>query len=312
MSETNLATDENENELKNSMQETLSEIKGRDDSSAEENNSTNEEDSSNENEQSTEESGGAKRKAGDSNGESGESTDGDDEGGDGDDSGGTEDDADGESGGVQSESEESGSSETSEEDLDEEDEGGGSDANADDNRPPSTWRPAAKDKWDKLDPVIKTEIKKREHDMMAGAAALKTKAQSFDAINGILQPYEPLMRSKGVHAGQVLTSMLNTYYKLESSSPEEKKQLILGLSQHYGIDLGGNTAQNNNQSDTANNPLHAKVVNLEQQLNNQNLEKQQTARQTALAEVEQFAADVDETGALKHPYFENVRTEMAQ
>jgi len=43
---------------------------------------------------------------------------------------------------------------------------------ADVNRPPSSWKPTARAEYDKLSPVIKAEIHRREADMSAGAQQL--------------------------------------------------------------------------------------------------------------------------------------------
>lgn len=173
--------------------------------------------------------------------------------------------------------------------------------------PPSTWRPAAKDKWKDADPVIKEEALKRENDMMKGLAQHAEKSKAYDEVASVVQPYEALIRSKGVSSTQVIQSMLNTYYQLETATPENKKQLIGQLAQNYGVDLGLETGNNENQAYTA---LEQRFQSLQQKIDQQQYDAQNRAQDTAASEIQAFATAVDENGQLKYPYFENLREEM--
>ncbi len=172
--------------------------------------------------------------------------------------------------------------------------------------PPSTWRAAAKAKWKDLDPAIRDEVKKREGEMIAGVNAVKEKASAFDQISQITQPYEALIRSKGANTNQVLSSMLNTYYQLESAPADQKKNLFIQLAQNYGVDLG----IKQDQMTQALAPLQREIQELRFGKQQEQQAAQQRAQDTAQADITAFAEETD-GDKLAHPYFENVRTEMA-
>lgn len=173
--------------------------------------------------------------------------------------------------------------------------------------PPSTWRAAAKAEWSKIPAGVKAEIKKREEDAIRGLDQYRERAQRFDEINSIIQPYEPLIRAKGGDVKSAITGLMNTYYQLESAHPEQKKQLLLNLAQNYGIDLG--VKQDAMQQ--ALTPLQQEIAQLRAERHREQYEAQQRENQTAQSEIEKFANEANEDGSLKHPYFENVRGEMA-
>ncbi len=176
----------------------------------------------------------------------------------------------------------------------------------DQNRPPSTWRATAKSKWAGLDPDIQAEVLKREEDSLRGLDQYREKANRVDRIDSVLKPYEPIMRSKGLQTDQAIAGLMNTYYQLETSTPDVKKNLIIGLAQNYGIDLG--IKQDAVQQALA--PLQNELQQLKQEQQRRELEAQQRTTETAQSEIELFANEVDESGNPKNPYFENVRMEM--
>lgn len=173
--------------------------------------------------------------------------------------------------------------------------------------PPSTWRAAAKSEWAKVPVGVKAEIKKREEDAIRGLDQYRDQARQFEELNQILQPYEPLIRSKGGDAKSAITGLMNTYYQLETAHPEQKKQLLVNLAQNYGIDLG--IKQDAVQQ--ALSPLQQEIAQLREERRREQHEAQQRATQSASSEIEIFASETDEKGSLKYPYFDNVRSDMA-
>ena len=178
--------------------------------------------------------------------------------------------------------------------------------------PPSTWRPAAKNKWAELDPVIRDEIKKREQDAINGSNMLKDRAEKFDSIENVMKPYEQIIRAEGGTPETVVEAMLNSAYILRQGSMQQKVQMTMQMAQQYGFinELGALLTQGVAPAQQQQPGLSPQDV---ERMVEQRLASQAQERETSslVEQVEQFSSAVNEDGSLKHPYFENVRGMMA-
>lgn len=182
-------------------------------------------------------------------------------------------------------------------------------------RPPGSWSPKGKEEFAKLPEHIQDEVLKREADFHKGIEQYKEKAEYADRISRVVQPYEPLIRAKNSTPEKVVQNMLNTAYQLESGNPQQKAQLLIQAAQQYGADMDAlrQALDPNNQQQP--DPY---VQRLEQELHdlkNNVYTQQATAQQQSAVEINQsiesFRSELDESGNLKHLYFDDVRDDMA-
>lgn len=177
------------------------------------------------------------------------------------------------------------------------------------NRPPSTWRAAAKAEWEKLPDVIRAEISKREDDFGNGISKYKQTAEYGEQIQQIIAPYMPMIQAEGGTPERAIQSLFNTAYQLRTGSPQQKGALIRKMAEVYGADLGDmgqpEPADPNYQH------LQQQVQSLQQTFQQREQAFQQEQVTQAQQNVMQFQNATDEKGNAKYPYFENVRADMA-
>jgi hypothetical protein len=181
-------------------------------------------------------------------------------------------------------------------------------------RAPTTWRADAKGKWQSIDPAIRGEILKREEDIGRGIQMYKGDAEYGKAVQETLMPYMATINASGATPNQVVGSMLNTYYRLQTASPQEKAQVLMQAAHQYGADLSimqqeYDPAQNTLQQSLY--PLQQELQSLKQQLGQREQNAQQQEVNNATSTIDVFSNTLDEAGNAKYPHFETVREHMA-
>lgn len=180
--------------------------------------------------------------------------------------------------------------------------------------PPSTWRPAAKALWASLPQTIKEEVRKREWDAAKGVKQMRDRVEAADRLDEVIRPYRPLIEAEGGGTTeQVVTNMLNSAYILRQGSLEQKLQMTVNLARQYGffdpLMAMFTTGRVPNTAAPSSGLTQQQVEQLvEQRLQS---EREAAASQSIEREMEEFRTAVNDDGTLKHPYFENVRSLMA-
>lgn len=179
--------------------------------------------------------------------------------------------------------------------------------------PPYSWRAGAKAAWKDLPQEIRQEVMKRETEMKRGVDQMREKASFGDQITQIAQPYMPIIQAEGSTVQDTFSGLMNTAYILRQGAVGQKAQLAVQMAQKYGFldELRSQLSGENNQLQSVLSPLQQEIMNLKQQLEQREQQTQQSEAQRYQTEVEQFAQEADEDGTLKHPYFDNVRSQMA-
>lgn len=188
-------------------------------------------------------------------------------------------------------------------------------------RAPSSWSAKAKDTFYELPDHIKQEVLKREEDFHSGIKQYKEKSDYAEKIQKIIQPYEPALRASGQNTEQVIQTLLDASYRLSQGTPQQKAQYLLQVAQESGADLQSliNSGDNNqNTGDNYSAEQSKYIQQLEQRLNyleghtkQQATLSMQKQEQQITSQIEQFKNAVDDAGMPKHPYFENVESDMA-
>jgi len=105
-------------------------------------------------------------------------------------------------------------------------------------KPPSSWKPAMREKFSALPDDVQREVLRREVDIAKGmeiAADARRFKQEFDTH---VAPYAAEIASRGVSAMDAFDNYLQTAYALRHAPAQEKASLVAGMIQQYGIDIG--------------------------------------------------------------------------
>lgn len=176
--------------------------------------------------------------------------------------------------------------------------------------PPVTWTAKAKAQWNALPEDIKREVRKREQDALNGISQYKELSQIGERYSKAVQPYQAFLKSRGTSPERAVEDALNLSYSLVNSTPQQRGAILRNIAQQYGADLTAPSPEQDKQSQALA-PLVNEINSLKQALAAQRDSEQQRQTSTLQQQVETFAAETDETGALKFPYFEELRERMA-
>lgn len=128
--------------------------------------------------------------------------------------------------------------------------------------------------------------------------------QFANAIGGLFQPYEGLLRARGANPVQTTEYLLNGYVQLLHGTPQQKYEIITNLCQEAGIDLASIQAGDVPKVDPELAALRQQVQHLSGTLQQQQYSAQ-TAEQAQLqSELQAFESDP------AHEFFQQVRGPM--
>src|SRR6185503_21179933 len=113
-------------------------------------------------------------------------------------------------------------------------------------------------------------IEKREKDFLDGLEQYKGAAQYAQSIQKVLDPYQPLLQSKGLDAPRVIDDLLGTYSKLTQGTMEQRQAALMQVAKNLGVSMPTTGTE-----PTA--PIDPRIQTIEQQL--QALQDAQTQQQ---------------------------------
>lgn len=184
-------------------------------------------------------------------------------------------------------------------------------------RPPATWKGAAKADWDKLPPTAKQEIHRRERMADSAIASSETARRFQQKFVESVQPFMARIQANGYdNPIDAAHQMFKMDYMLSTAPMPQRAKAMAQLIKDYGVDLtaldealvGGGAVVD---------PVEARIHQLvEQRLAPvQQLMKQQQEHQRAIeiAETNEVRTTVQqmEQDTTNYPYFEDVREDMA-
>lgn len=177
---------------------------------------------------------------------------------------------------------------------------------------PKTWRAEAQKEWDKLSPVVKQEIAKREEDMFKGMEQYRNDASFGKTIQQVLDPFVPILQQHGINPIQQIGDLMNAHKTLALGSPEAKVGMLRWLAKEYSIDLGGlgggpaAEAGQEGYVDPAVKGLQDKLQSVESRLQQDQEAREAEARAKATSDLQAFRADPE------HVYFDELVTDITQ
>lgn len=160
---------------------------------------------------------------------------------------------------------------------------------------PRTWRPEAAAEWDKLPQAVQAEIQKREEDIFKGIEGYKADAAYGKTMQGVMAPYEQVMKQYNIDPVAQVSDMMSAHYTLALGTSEQKTELFQRIAKDYGIDLaqvfGQQAPDQNLYIDPEVLALRKELASVKSVTTTIQQERLQNQKQTIETEVAQFAAD---------------------
>jgi hypothetical protein len=104
-------------------------------------------------------------------------------------------------------------------------------------KPPASWRPEAREKWASVDPTIRQEVYRREHEaqqVLQDSAGMRQFMRDFEMT---VRPYEVFIRQEGASPLAAVQNLMQTAADLRVGTPQHKVELVADVINRYGIDL---------------------------------------------------------------------------
>jgi hypothetical protein len=178
-------------------------------------------------------------------------------------------------------------------------------------RAPSTWKPAAREGFEKLPEAARAEIHRREDDYRKGTEQLMPDATFGKSMRQVVDPYRMLIEAEGGSPERAVSDLLRTAAVLRMGGPQEKLNAMVAIVRQFNVDLSpllqpGQTPQPQQQQ--------FRDPRVDQLLASQAREQQQrAARETQQLEttVTRWLDEADAQGNPKRPYLGDVMSEMS-
>ena len=182
------------------------------------------------------------------------------------------------------------------------------------NRPPSTWKPAARAEWEKISPAVRAEIHRREADFQNGQSQLLPDATLGKNIRQVVEPYRMMIEAEGGTPERAVADLLRTAAIFRVGSVQQKYQAVAQIAQQFGLDLRAFSGQQETQPQQQPNQQQFRDPRVDQLLaHQQRQESDRVKREAQDAEntVTRWMNEVDATGNPKRPYLGDVINEMS-
>lgn len=180
-------------------------------------------------------------------------------------------------------------------------------------RPPQAWKAANKAKWATVDPEIRQEVLRREHETTRVLNETAEVRQFATQFHQAVQPYLARIQQIG-HPIKAVANLLAADHLLATGPRAQKAQYLAKLIVDYGVDikeldaaLAGAASPNQEYNEVERLVAERMApVNqfIQQQQHREQLQAQQAQQQVAQV-IQQMSSDP------KYPYFDQVRETMA-
>ncbi len=188
------------------------------------------------------------------------------------------------------------------------------------NRPPSSWKPAAKAEWMKIPESARADIHRRETEHHAGFRGIRENADFGQSMRNTVQPFMHLIQAEGGTPEKAVASMLQMAAILRTGTMQQKQQIVEQTIRQYGIqmpqaqpqfDAQGQPVQQQAQQQPSQ-FLDPRVDGLLASLQAQERERQAVAEQQSNDATERFLSANGTDGQPLYPFVDNVLNDMIE
>jgi hypothetical protein len=180
--------------------------------------------------------------------------------------------------------------------------------------PPVSWKPAARELWNKLPKAAQLEVQRRETEISRGLQQASNHKKIASEYFEIVRPYEQLMRANGHTPRESIEGLLQSAAALQVGQPAQKVRIVTDIIKSYGIDiqmldqaLAGEELPDS-QFAPVQQMLQQELAPVRQFMGQFQQTQEQSVNE-ATAKVQQDLQDF--VSNPKHEFFEDVRDDMA-
>jgi hypothetical protein len=178
---------------------------------------------------------------------------------------------------------------------------------------PDHWSIRDKEMFNKQDGEGKEFLLRRHKEMEASftkkSQNLSEEMKFLKTFKDKLTPFEPYLRQNNIDPLNAFENLLATEMKLRNSSPEEKANLLRQLALDYGAQY--NPQDPDQPIDYQQQAYANELYSIKETLKRIEQDKINSEQNYYQKTIESFSSSKDENGKPKHPYFEDVKSDMA-
>lgn len=104
-------------------------------------------------------------------------------------------------------------------------------------RPPGSWTPAMREKWNTLPPDVQTYIHRREREISTGFNEIKAVKTWRDQFLNTVNPYQQVFTAEGGDVLGTVNNLLKTANVLYGGSQSQKVMAVATIIKNFGVDL---------------------------------------------------------------------------
>jgi len=174
---------------------------------------------------------------------------------------------------------------------------------------PEHWAAADRETFNKQTRESQEWLLKR-HKEMEGAMTRKSQEfasdkRQYDAITDALNPYQAEFSAAGLDQAGAVRQLASWHNSLKTGG----KEVILRLAEMYKIDMD---EDDQDYDDPALSNIKQELSALKQQTAQQQQAAQQEQQNQLKRTIDDFVAETDETGSLKHPHFNTLYEDITK
>lgn len=178
------------------------------------------------------------------------------------------------------------------------------------------WKKAALAEWEKLPPLVRAEVQRREEDFHKGIEQYKERATVAQEWERTTAPFMATIQSFGVTPQVAAQELFKADHLLRYSPMPQKVQMLMKIAGDYGVDIntlaqgiqqiaGEQVWQQQNPADPRVQQLEREIAQMKQQVFQTQQQHVQAETSAIDSEIAAFAADPD------HEHFEILQKDMA-
>lgn len=177
-------------------------------------------------------------------------------------------------------------------------------------RPPSSWKPQYRERWEALPPDIQQEVLRVDKEIvstMAQAAAARRFQEQFQQT---IAPFESHIRAEGSDPIRMVGNLLQTAVALRTAPPAHRAQLVAQIVKSYGVPIDALDAALVGEQPAGGQSPNIDPRSIAEQVRREVLSGlTQRAQQANAARAQQEAAAFEQDPA--NEFLEDVRQDMA-
>lgn len=182
-------------------------------------------------------------------------------------------------------------------------------------KPPQSWKPTAKAKWDTIDPEVRQDIVRREREVERTLSETARERKFAKEFQEAVRPFASRFQAANVGPIQAVRSLMYVDQVLSTAPMAQRATVMAKVIKDYGIDLGllDSALAGENVSETDPKAVVERLVEERLKPFQQHLQSQQQQTQARMEQMAAQSAQAVEAMASdpKYPYFDLVREDMA-